>query len=403
VLFLDHTAQIGGGEIALLNLIRNLDKNLIHPIVLLWADGPLVDRMRPHAETHVLLLSAAVGGAAKDGLGWRSLLKCKTAFLMGVHIFKVAWLSRRMQIDVIHTNSLKADVIGGLAGWLARVPIVWHVRDRIEPDYLPAAIVRLFRWLCRTVPDYVIANSESTLASLRLPVESDVVTKRRARVVHDGCYVDPMPEGRSFSNLGSRIGLIGRISPWKGQHIFLQAAALVSPVYPGAKFEIIGAPLFSEREYEASLHELCRELRLDEDVDFTGFVEDVAERIAELDIVVHASTTGEPFGQVIIEAMAQQKPVVATDGGGVPEIVEDGVTGLLVPMGDAPRMAQAITYLLDHPEIAAPMGCQGRRRVLAQFTIQKTARMVESVYSEVLRRPGAVASRVIQAQSSAEV
>jgi glycosyltransferase involved in cell wall biosynthesis len=171
-------------------------------------------------------------------------------------------------------------------------------------------------------------------------------------VVHDGCPIAER-EVQPKRNRGPRIGLIGRITPWKGQHIFLQAAALLHPLYPAAKFEIIGAALFSESEYEAHLHELCRTLHLIDTVEFVGFVEDARARMAQLDIVVHASTIGEPFGQVIIEAMAEEKPVVATNGGGVPEIVEDGINGLLVPMNDASRMAQALGVVA---------GSSGRRR-----------------------------------------
>jgi glycosyltransferase involved in cell wall biosynthesis len=403
VLFLDHTAKLGGGEIALLNLVRNLDRNFIHPIVLLCEEGPLIDRIRPHAEIYVLQLSEAVGGAAKDRLGWRSLLKCKAAVLACAHILKVARLAKRMRADLIHTNSLKADIIGGLAGRLAQIPVIWHVRDRIEADYLPASVMRIFRCLSRTIPNYLIANSEATLASLHLDDRPVVAHKRRARVVHDGCDIGPEKRAGLQANRGMRIGLVGRISPWKGQHIFLETAALLHPRYPTARFEIIGAPLFSEREYEAHLHELCRTLHLTDTVTFAGFVEDAPARIAQLDIVVHASTIGEPFGQVIIEAMAEQKPVVATNGGGVPEIVKDGITGLLVPMGDAYSLAQALTYLIDHPEVAARMGYQGRERVLAQFTIQRTARMVESVYCEVLRIPKRENSALVQARTNAEV
>jgi glycosyltransferase involved in cell wall biosynthesis len=224
----------------------------------------------------------------------------------------------------------------------------------------------------------------------------------QARVVHEGCDVNRAAEVERHADGDIRIGLIGRISPWKGQHIFLQAAAVLHRRYPSAKFEIIGAPLFSEWDYEAKLRELCRALHLEDVVEFVGFVEDAPARIAQLDIVVHASTIGEPFGQVIIEAMAEQKPVVATNGGGVPEIVEDGITGLLVPMGDAPAMAQALAHLLDHPEAAALMGRQGRARVIAQFTVQKTARMVESVYRQVLLAPQAVSGRLVQDQTNPE-
>jgi len=404
VLFLDHTAQLGGGEIALLNLVRNLDRNLVHPVVVLWANGPLVDRIAPHAETYVVPLSEAVGKAAKDRLGWKSLLHCKAALLAAGHVFKMALLAKRLRVDLVHTNSLKADIIGGLAGSLARIPVIWHVRDRIDAEYLPAPVVAMFRRLCAVLPDYVIANSHATMATLQdARSQTSDAFRGRARTVHDGCEVNPLPSPQLPVATGARIGIIGRISPWKGQHIFLEAVALLRPLYPTVQFEIIGAPLFSERSYDAHLRTLCEQLDLSDTVQFAGFVENVAERIERLDIVVHASTIGEPFGQVIIEAMAAQKPVVATNGGGVPEILEDGVAGLLVPMGDAASLANALGFLLANPQVAASMGREGRQRVLARFTIARTARMVESVYRDVLdsRRP--VSGQLFPARGSVKL
>ncbi len=163
----------------------------------------------------------------------------------------------------------------------------------------------------------------------------------------------------------SEIGLVGRISPWKGQHIFIRAAALVHQRFREARFFIIGAALFGEDQYEQEIRRLPGELGIEGIVEFSGFRSDVKQAIAELDLVVHASTQGEPFGQVIIEGMAAGKPVVATDGGGVPEIVEDGHTGILVPMGNVQAMADAICQILAHPvtgpshgRSGAPADCQ---------------------------------------------
>lgn len=180
-----------------------------------------------------------------------------------------------------------------------------------------------------------------------------------------------------------RIGLIGRISPWKGQHIFIQAAAMIRDEFPNVQFQIIGAPLFSETEYESQVKHLARE-HLGEQVEFTGFVNDVQSVLAKLHIVVHASTVGEPFGQVVIEGMAAGKPVIATNGGGIPEIVVDGVTGLLVKMNDAGALADAMASLLHDPKKAQAMGKQGRERVLNLFAIERTAKAVEQVYRELL-------------------
>jgi len=388
VLYLDHTAKIGGGEIALVNLLRHLDRSVVFPIALLFMEGPLRERLVGCCDMHVIPLADSALTANKDGLGWRSLLQLRASLSVLLHIWRVVQFARKMEIDLIHTNSLKADIIGGIAARIAGIPVVWHVRDRIEADYLPKMVVRVFRFLSQNLPDFVIANSSATLASLHLNGKGRSATvDANGRVVHDGCNVVSIKDGSDSVRTSVRIGLVGRISPWKGQDIFIKAAALLKEKHPEARFEIIGAPLFSEREYEACLHTLCDELNVNDTVEFAGFVENVPGRIAELDIVVHASTTGEPFGQVIIEGMAEQKPVVATNGGGVPEIVQDGITGLLVPMGDALRMAEAIDYLLTHPDEATEMGVRGRERVQTHFTIQKTARMVEAVYGEVFGRP----------------
>jgi glycosyltransferase involved in cell wall biosynthesis len=394
VMYLGHSAMLGGAEIALFNLIRNLDRESVDPTVVLCSDGPLAEQLRPICRVQILPLTVRIGTVKKDSIGWHSLLKVRDATTLMSYCIRLAAFVRKNQFDVIHTNSLKADIIGGIVGRLASRPVIWHVRDRIEPDYLPTPVVRVFRLLCRLLPAYVIANSEATLKTLHLTpckpatsVPSGIDLSGRASVVLDATII---PKSTRESEAAARrkpvIGLIGRISFWKGQHIFLKAAAIVRDQFPEATFRIIGAALFGEKQYEKEVRELCTRLGLDDCVEFTGFRSDVSDLIARLDVVVHASTTGEPFGQVIIEGMAASKPVVATDGGGVPEIVVDGVTGLLVPMKDASAMADAICRLLADSALAHRMGAAGLQRVREHFTIEKAARRVESVYSFVLDR-----------------
>jgi glycosyltransferase involved in cell wall biosynthesis len=111
-----------------------------------------------------------------------------------------------------------------------------------------------------------------------------------------------------------------------------------------------------------------------------GFQNDIAAAIHSLDILVHASTVGEPFGQVIVQGMACGKPVIATNGGGVPEIVVDGKTGLLIPRNDAPAMAEAICTLLADEQRAKQMGVLGRQRVVERFTIQQSVIELTKIY-----------------------
>lgn len=392
VLFVDHTAAISGGEIALANLVQHLNAGKVKSIVVLGADGPLVDRLRFAAEIYVLPLSPSIATQKKDLLGFRTLLRIKDAFALAKYIWRLARFICEHKIEIVHTNSLKADIIGGFAGRMTLRRVVWHVRDRIEDDYLPKSAVRIFRFLSHIIPHYVIANSAATLKTLHLPstalassIPSGVEISGKTVIVHDGtAAVEPLVTPRSDSAF--RIGLIGRISPWKGQHIFIQAAKLVNERFPQARFVIVGAALFGEEEYEREVRQLPGQLGIEQIVEFAGFCKDINLVLSKLDLVVHASTKGEPFGQVIIEGMAAGKPVVATNGGGVPEIVEDGETGILVPMGDAKAMAQAICKVLGSPEIAREMGRKARNRVAEHFTMDHTARKVEAVYEEMLRR-----------------
>lgn len=293
---------------------------------------------------------------------------------------------RRIRPDIVHTNSLKADLLGGIAARLAGVKLVWHIHDRIAEDYLPAKMVWLLRNLCRRLPHAVIANSQATLNTLRLP------PCKKAIIAYPG-LPDPHP-GQSPSTLaattaeppaesGGKVIMVGRISPWKGQDVFIRAAAIVHKSRPNARFEIVGSVLFGEDAYESEIRQLVQSLGLQDIVSFLGFRKDIPELIAASDLLVHASTTPEPFGQVVVQAMAAGKPVVATRGGGVMETVAEYETGFLVPMGNAPAMATAISTILANPAQAAAMGIAGRQRFLEHFTIQKTVDQIQKLYESM--------------------
>ena len=386
VLFFDHTAKLGGGELALLHLLRYLDKRRFQPVVVLGEEGPLAEKLRESKiETCILPLGSGIADTRKDSLGVNSLLQLRAIWAALFYCWKLTRFIKLRNIDLVHTNSLKADIIGGVSARLAGVPVVWHVRDRIDSDYLPALVARAFRVCCRIIPSYIVANSAATLETLHLHggVHSTVVHSGSA-VVHDG--VVPRGTTRKGISQSARVGLVGRITPWKGQHIFLASAVEVKRRFPFAKFQIIGSAMFGEEAYESEIRNLAHSLGLDDCVEFTGFRKDVPRLIDALDLLVHASTTGEPFGQVIVEGMVARKPVVATRGGGVPEIVQDGITGILVPMGDSVAMAQAICELLSDPGRACLMGEAGYERVMHNFTVEMTARRLENVFEKVMPR-----------------
>mgnify|MGYP001213380864 CR=1 FL=1 len=385
ILYLDHTAKWSGGEIALLRLLAELDRSRYTPVVVLAEDGPLVGRLEARGiEAVVLPLSEGVREVRKDSLGAAGLAKKAVGAagaLLG-YARRVARLARERNAAALHCNSLKADLYGALAGKMVRVPVVWHVRDHISPTYLPGAAVKSFRAMAGILPTMVVVNSRSTQECL-FP---GGVSERRCRVIHDGLMAEelttPAPEPFTAwpEERPLRIGLVGRITRWKGQHVFLEAASklVAAGEDGGARFVLVGSALFGEEEYEAQIRRQAA--ALGERVEWMGFREDIPAVLRELDIFVHASVTPEPFGQVVIEAMAEGTPVVASDGGGVQEIVTDGENGLLTPMGDANALAGALAGLIRDPARASRLARAGHAHVRQNFTAARAARAAEWVY-----------------------
>jgi len=387
VLFVNHTAKAGGGELALRLLVRHLDRKLVQPQIVLFEDGPIAEMLREEAQVHILPLAAEIQERRKDSLDTIRIRDLLQLSALPSFIVRLSRMMERLEVDVVHTNSLKADILGGIAARLARKRVVWHVRDRITEDYLPSATVRAFRQLARLIPHAIIANSHSTLDTLRGPACASPRARRDSiTVAHDGFDFAELPAPEETSQSDLVVGLVGRISPWKGQDVFLRAIHRIHLEFPGARFHIIGSALFGEKAYADRLRTLCSELGLDACVDFCGFVRDIQKHISTLDIVVHASTIPEPFGQVIIEGMAAGKPIIATRGGGAAEIVVDGVSGLLVSMNDSEALASALRSLIADASLRTRLGVGGRRRVEDAFRIEFTAAKVGRVYSELCAR-----------------
>ncbi len=391
VCYLDHTAKLSGGEIALARLLETIDRSAIDPWVILAEDGSLAERLRAAGiQVDIVPLSGTVLDVRKDSVESGIFSKVGLILQVLAYGFKVAALIRTQPVDIIHTNSLKSDIYGMLVSRLCRVPLIWHIRDHIDVTYLPAFAVKMMRFLAARVPAFVIANSQSTLDQLHLAVAKPgaVVPSGvdpHGEVVYDGIASGIPPlASETASNGPLRIAIVGRLAGWKGQHIFLDAAAKLVEAGIDAKFLLAGTAMFGEDDYVAELHSQVDRLGLQGKVEFLGHVDPIEAFLPTVSILVHASTSPEPFGQVVIEGMAAGIPVVATDGGGVKETVVHGETGLLVPMGNAQALADALRMLIDRPELRAKLSTKGRQRVLRHFTASITARKVERVYREVL-------------------
>jgi len=382
VAFIDHCAQLSGAELALVRLLPALPD--VDARVALAEDGPLVSRLRaPNVAVDVLPLAEGARGLSRHRVGWRALTPLGLWRWAAYVVRLTGWL-RRVEPDLVHTFSLKAHLYGGVAARLARLPLVWHVHDRVAAEYLPEAAVRLMRTAARWLPDAIVANSEATLAALG-PVSRLRPDQPRAVIAYP-----VLPARPRRDHAGLRIGMVGRLTHWKGQHVFLHALAKAFPNGTGdgvGSWEavFVGAPLFGEDAYESELRRLTEELGLDGHVRFLGFREDVGDELAAMDVLVHASVIPEPFGQVVVEGMAAGLPVVAADSGGPAEVIDHGVNGVLYPPGDSAALAEALRALVDDPELRARLG-RGARERSADFAPPVIASQLTELYRAVLER-----------------
>lgn len=380
VVYLDHVAQLSGGEIALLRLLPHLDE--VQPHVILAEDGPFADSLvQAGISTEVLAMGETARGLRKRNVT-AAALPGAAIVSTATYIVRLAIRLRRLRPDLVHTNSLKAGLYGSVAARLAGVPMIWHVRDRISEDYLPKPAVRLVKLMTRRLTSAVIANSRSTMKTLDAAVEPIVLYS----VFPDALTLPDSQEPRDRDQV--TVGMIGRLAPWKGQDLFLRAFA---EAFPSGRERcvLVGSAMFGddEQDYEARLHDLTRELGIEDRVEFRGFRTDVWAELARLDILVHASLTPEPFGQVILEGMAAGVPVVAADAGGPAEIVHDGVNGVLYPMGDRSALAGALKDLA-HDIARRDRLANGGLASLPAYHPDAVAERLQQLYRTIIDRDG---------------
>ena len=382
VVYVDHVARWSGGEIALARLLQALNGE-VEAHVILGEDGDLVRALEAIDGVTVEVLPMDEGlRDTRRGQVALGRLPVRTATTLLRYVWRLRRRLKELEPDLVHTNSLKAAFYGGAAARLARIPVVWHVRDRIAPDYLPGPAVHLVRTTARWLPTAVVANSRNTLETLPAGVRSSVL-------------YDPLPmtpgspdldtAARDGTGRSLRVGVLGRLAEWKGQHVFLEAFARAFPDGDEQAW-LVGSAMFGEAGYEQRLRDLAASLGIADRVVWRGFRDDVDAELRELDVLVHCSITPEPFGQVVVEGMAAGLPVVAARAGGPLEIIAQGHDGLLVEPGDVDALAEVLRTLAASEELRCALGATARESS-RRFSPAAAAQQIGLVYAEIATQP----------------
>ena len=366
IAFITHVGAPGGAEYVMKDLAVALKKNAE---VVSFQSGSLNKIIQSEGLDYKLFAMPEMLLQFKREDGLLKVIKSLPSAIAIVP--KYAFFCR--QYGLLVCMSQKSFLLSAVTKPFHRKPIIWFMNDIVSKDHFSKASLLIIKILSKLFASKVVLNSHASLQAW----EKSGCQKSKACVIYPGIDVEKIEQQlldqRTIQNYKQAyckngkhlVGIFGRLSPWKGQDVFLKAISKIN----GVSGIIVGEAQFGEQSYKATLKNSVEQLSLNNKVHFLGHVDDVAKAMAACDVVVHASTSPEPYGIVIGEAMAAGTPVIATNAGGAKELVIPRETGLLTTPGDDSELAEAIKYYINNPDLSKKTAAKAKAHVVKGFSL----------------------------------
>jgi glycosyltransferase involved in cell wall biosynthesis len=387
ILFVHHANDMYGADIGLLHSVTSLDRNKYYPIVVLPSDMPTgmlsPELERLGIEYHIVPL----------GILRRKYISARSIVPLMIDVWKGAAYIRRIArgrgVALVYINTIVA-VSGGIGARLAGVPVLWHIREIVS-------MPRVVRWalysILRLCADRIVCISRAVRDSLvneapKLAEKSKIIYNAVSAVTGNGRVEHAeLRKELGVPESALLVGMVGRISHWKGQEILAEAASLVLQEHPELHFVAVGSYFADQAHYLYELEARIKELGVDGKFHLADYRSNVTDVYRSLDIFVLPSRKPEPFGRVTVEAMMQGRAVIATNHGGTCELIQDGVTGILVPPSDAKSLSDAINLLLKDRSLREKIGKAAAAYAEQHFCLpryqQQIGNMIDTLVSQV--------------------
>lgn len=377
-LFINQTGQLGGGELSMLEYLRFTTHSVE---VVLFADGPLRFELESSGiKVHLLDIGRLAYIRRTDTVA--------TLTKVAPELRAMRDALRRLAVgfDLVYANSQKAFIVCAFS--LDRgVPLVWHLRDILNKEHFSLAVRKLAVLVGNRAASIIITNSKATKSAFT----SSGGQAKKVVTVYNGINDDPFNRVLSDEVLRFRkslglhgvclVGGFGRLTPWKGQHILIEALASL-PQHTHAL--IVGEALFGEGAYAARLRQQAATLQVSNRVHFLGFRQDIPFLMHTVDIVAHTAIAPEPFGRVLVEGMLAERVVIATKAGGALEIIESDESGLLIEPNSPEALVRAITRVQSNQTWATQLARKGHLRAKERFSVSGMVSGIDTLLEEVI-------------------
>ena len=394
ILFLNHTGIVSGAERVLLTILERLDRQRFQIVV----SCPLGSDLANLLQERNVPIVATPDLHARFTWNPIRMVQYLRSYFRAIREFRRAPFLKT--VTLIHANSVRAGLVASFATVGTGIPVIWHLHDMMKHHPFSTAI----RWVALLMPAIsVLAVSHAAAEQfrgllLRLSDNRPPVTVLQNSVDAQRFKPDSAGRQRIRQSLGLpdthfAFAIVGQLTPRKGQLETILAFSEVVKRVPDATLLVVGAPLFNDdHRYLAALQSAVARLDLRGKVQFLGQRSDINSLLAAADAVV-LNSRREPFGLIVLEALAAVKPVVAASVDGVVEVIENEVTGLLVRPGDRGELASALSRLATDPQLCQSLAARGRSMIEKNFTCAGYIESLEAFYDQTASRSSAVTSR----------
>ena len=378
ILYFENTKGFGGALVSLTYFLKQLDKTKYQPVLVVSYKDPYIEQYLNFCKVYYLKHNQRFLPKGKlESL--KDYLLCRLP--QTLELIKII---KNENISLIHLNNgIISNLSGIIAGKLMHVPVIVHQRGKV---WKSKTTVFFSKWI-----DAYIAISnfiKQELFSVGVNNKKITIAPEGLNLLEYNLDIDISYLKNEFGNNKDflKIALVGCLVPWKGQKVLIKAIDKLIRQGLKVKAFIIGGTAKKDKWYERELKALVKKLSLEESVIFTGRRNDIPALLKYMDIIVHTSTEPEPFGRVIIEAMAMGKPIIATKIGAPVEIIKDGVNGFLVPPGEPNFLAKHIRKISKNKEFLKFIGKNARKQVEKNYSIKIHTKIIENLYRSILKK-----------------